>query len=65
VGSIVEHIVSVFPRPRLVVAIQLYERFDRSSISELARSFDSCAITIYGIDAPGRNHGLALLSRVA
>jgi hypothetical protein len=52
----------VFPRQRLLLAIQVYERFDRNSISDLGIAFDWSGIQVYHIDQPGRNHGLALLS---
>jgi hypothetical protein len=62
VSVIVELIASVFSRHRLLFAIQVYEHFDRSAISELPARFDTSTIRVYRIDEPGRNHGLALLT---
>lgn len=62
VSTIIDLIVEVFPRHPLLLAIQVYEPCDRSSISELGVPFGSSAIRIYDIDQPGRNHGLALLT---
>jgi hypothetical protein len=62
VSTIVDLLVEVFPRHRLLLAIQIYERFDRGAISELGVDFDSSAIKVYDIDQPLRNHGLALLT---
>lgn len=62
IGTIVDLIVKLFPRHRLLLAIQIYERFDRSAISELRVDVDSSAIKVYDIDQPLRNHGLALLT---
>jgi hypothetical protein len=62
VSTIIELIVEVFPRRRLLLAVQLYERFDLTPMSELGLAFDSNAIKIYDIDQPGRNHGVALLT---
>jgi hypothetical protein len=62
VAAIVDLVARLFPRNRLLLAIQVYERFDRSAISELGAGFDSCEVTVYDIDPPLRNHGLALLT---
>lgn len=60
VRTVVELIIDVFPRRPLLLAIQVYERFDRNAVSDLGIAFDWSGITVYDIDQPGRNHGLAL-----
>jgi 16S rRNA G966 N2-methylase RsmD len=62
VSTIVDLVVEVFPRHHLLLAVQVYERFDYGSISELGAAFDPNAVSVYDIDHPGRNHGLALLT---
>jgi hypothetical protein len=63
VPAIVDLVARLVPRNRLLLAIQVYERFDRSTISELGVGLDSSEVTVYDIDPPLRNHGLALLTR--
>jgi hypothetical protein len=62
VSAIVDLIVGAFPQRPLLLAAQVYERLDRSSLSDLAAAFDSTTVKLYDIDEPGRNHGLALLT---
>lgn len=62
VSAIVDLIVKAFQRHRLLLAIQVYERFDGSSLSELGVTVDSSVIKVYDIDRPGQNHGLVLLT---
>jgi hypothetical protein len=45
------------------VATQVYERVDPGSVAELTARFAWSALRIYGINAPGRNHGLLLGAR--
>lgn len=62
VSAIVDLIAGTFPRRPLLLAVQVYERFNRDSLFDLAARFDSRTIKMYDIDPPGRNHGLALLA---
>jgi hypothetical protein len=62
VAAIVDLIAAAFPRQRLLLAIQIYETVDRSSLEEVTARFDWSAVKTYEIDAPGKNHGLVLAS---
>jgi 16S rRNA G966 N2-methylase RsmD len=60
VREVVDRVAVLFPRNRLLFAIQIYERVDPASARRLRKRFDWSAFEVYDIDAPGRNHGLAL-----
>jgi len=48
---------------RLLCAIQVYETVDRMSLTELTSRFDWSTRRIYGLNAPGENHGILLGTR--
>ena len=60
VAEVVDRVVSTFDGRRLLLAVQLYERVEPRSLSEIADRFDWSGREIYAIDLPGRNHGLLL-----
>jgi hypothetical protein len=60
VAEIVDLVAARFARQQLLLAIQMYERVDRSSLAEVTARFDWSTVKTYEIDAPGKNHGLLL-----
>lgn len=62
VSEIVDLLAHRFPNP-LLFAVQVYESIDALSLAELTPRFDWSALTLYGFNAPGQNHGLLLGSR--
>ena len=49
-----------FPANRMLCAVQIYEKVDSTSLTELTSRFDWSALRIYGLNAPGENHGILL-----
>ena len=49
-----------FSRNRLLCAIQVYETVEPISLAELERRFDWSTRHVYGLNAPGENHGILL-----
>jgi hypothetical protein len=45
---------------RLLFAIQVYENLDPASEAELVPRFSWSAKRMYGLNAPGQNHGLLM-----
>ena len=60
VTEIIDLIAATFPRHRLLLATQIYETVDRSSVRDVIARFRWSAVKMYEIDAPGQNHGLVL-----
>jgi 16S rRNA G966 N2-methylase RsmD len=60
VAEVVERVRNAFPERPTLVAAQLYETVEPESLDDLASMLDWSSRTTYGIDAPGRNHGLLL-----
>jgi hypothetical protein len=52
-----------FAAERLLVAIQIHERVDATSLAELEARFDWSALRVYGLNAAGENHGILLGTR--
>jgi hypothetical protein len=63
VATIVDQLIDRFPRSRLLVAIQVYERIDATSVAQLASRFDWSKLRTYELNAPGQNHGILLATR--
>lgn len=63
IADIVELVLQMFPDSRLLFAVQVYETVDPVSLTELQRRFDWSALRIYGLNAPGQNHGVLLGTR--
>ena len=63
ITDIVDVLVSRLGRGRLLCAIQIYETIDPASLAELTPRFDWWAPRIYGLNAPGANHGILLGTR--
>ena len=63
IADIVDALLHQFVQGRLVCAIQVYEKLDSASLDELTTRFDSSTLRIYGLNAPGQNHGVLLGSK--
>ena len=61
--DIVTLLFNSFPHNRLLCAIQTYELINAASLAELKTCFDWSASRIYGLNAPGQNHGILLGSK--
>jgi hypothetical protein len=59
-GEIVDFLLHRFGQNRLLSAIQVHETVDPVSLAELKRRFDWSALRVYGLNAPGENHGVLL-----
>lgn len=60
IADIVEILLQQFPLNRLLFAIQAYERVEPDSLRDLQQQFDWSALRVYGLNAPGENHGVLL-----
>jgi hypothetical protein len=63
ISEIVDWLIHRFGRNRLLCAIQVYETVEPASLAELKPRFDWSALRIYGLNAPGQNHGILLGTR--
>jgi hypothetical protein len=63
IADIVDLLLQKFPHSRILFAIQVYETVDPVSLAELQPRFDWSALRIYGLNAPGQNHGVLLGTR--
>jgi hypothetical protein len=60
IPEIVDHLLRHFDQYRLFCAIQVYETIKPESLAELESRFEWRALRMYGLNAPGRNHGVLL-----
>jgi hypothetical protein len=60
IPEIVDHLLGHFDQCRLLCAIQIYETIKPESLAELEARFEWQALRMYGLNAPGRNHGVLL-----
>ena len=63
ITEIVDFLVHRFGQSRLLCAIQVYETVDAVSLAELKPRFDWSTLRVYGLNAPGENHGILLGTR--
>ena len=61
--DIVTFLFDSFPHNCLLCVIQTYELVKAASLAELQTCFDWSAARIYGLNAPGQNHGILLGSK--
>jgi hypothetical protein len=59
-AEVVGRIVATFDERRLLLGVQLYERIESGSLSDIIDRCDWSSQETYTIDQPGRNHGLLL-----
>jgi hypothetical protein len=60
VTEIVDFLLHAFAHNPLLCAIQVYETVEPASMAELKSRFDWSALRVYGLNAPGENHGILL-----
>ena len=60
IPEIVDQLLRRFDQCRLLCAIQIYETIKPESLAELESRFEWRALRMYGLNAPGRNHGVLL-----
>jgi len=60
IGQIVDLLLDRFANHPVLIAVQVYERMDETSLAELRSRFDWSALRIYELTAPGKNHGIIL-----
>jgi hypothetical protein len=60
VAAIVDLATAVFPRHKLLFAVQAYESVNAESLAEVTARFDSSALTVYDINPQAKNPGLLL-----
>jgi len=58
IAEIVDLLIDIAGRNPLLCAIQVYETLDPASLAELIPRFSWSAKRMYGLNAPGQNHGL-------
>jgi hypothetical protein len=63
ITEIVDVLVGIARRNPLLCAIQVYETIDPVSLAELAPHFSWSEKRMYGLNAPGQNHGIFMGSR--
>jgi hypothetical protein len=63
VPDIVDLLVDRFPLSLLLVAIQVFEKIDPVSLSEVAARFDWSSLRVYDVIGAGHNHGVLLGTR--
>ena len=63
IAEIVDHLAGIAGKNPLLCAIQVYETLDPSSEAELLPRFSWSAKRMYGLNAPGRNHGILMGTR--
>jgi hypothetical protein len=63
VAQIVDVLMHHFPRNALLLAIQVYERIDPTSLAELTPRCDWWAVHLYDLNETGHNHGILLGTR--
>jgi len=62
IAAILDFMFDRLPNPMLC-AVQIFEMTDAVSLSTLEGKFDWSIVHIYGLNAPGQNHGLLIGSR--
>jgi hypothetical protein len=63
ITEIVDFLIGIAGKNPLLCAIQVYETLDPASLVELIPRFSWFAKRIYGLNAPGQNHGLFMGTR--
>ena len=63
IAEIVDFLISIAGKNPLLCAIQVYETLDPASVAELIPRFSWSAKRIYGLSAPGQNHGIFMGTR--
>jgi hypothetical protein len=60
ITEIVSFVRRACARNRILCAVQIYETAEPDSMQELRALFDWSALRVYGLNAPGQNHGIVV-----
>src|SRR5260221_315356 len=60
ITDVIRFIKTTYPRQRVFVAIQVYEKLNPASLREIQALLDWSALRIYDLNAAGKNHGILL-----
>jgi hypothetical protein len=63
ISEVVNVLINIAGKTPLLCAIQVYETLDSASVSELMQRFSWSTKRMYGLNAPGQNHGLLIGTR--
>lgn len=63
VTQIVDVLFRKFAQNKILCAIQVYEKVNSDSLAELAACFEWSLLRVYGLNAPGQNHGILLATK--
>jgi len=63
ITEIVDFLIGIAVMNPLLCAIQIFETLDAASLAELTPRFSWSARRLYGLNAPGQNHGLLMGTR--
>jgi len=63
IAEIVDFVLHAFANNLLLFAVQVYETVTPASLAELKLRFDWSGVRVYGLNAPGENHGILLGTR--
>jgi hypothetical protein len=63
ISEIVNFLFDAFGQSRLLCVVQVYERIDAASLSELRSRFDWSDLRVYALNPPGQNHGILIGSK--
>jgi hypothetical protein len=63
VTEIVDFVINGFRDNGILCAIQVYETVEAGSLVDLESRFDWSSLRVYGLNAPGENHGILLGSK--
>src|SRR5262249_51784880 len=60
VSEIIEALVRQFPKHKILLAIQVYEKVSARSLTQIREMLEWSELRIYDINEKGRNHGILL-----
>jgi predicted RNA methylase len=63
VAEVIDHTIAIFEGHKMLFATQVYERVNPDSLAEVTKQLQWSELKVYGINAPGTNHGLLLGTR--
>ena len=63
ITEVVDRVCARFPTTPLLFAVQVYEKVEKASLTQLQGQLDRTRQELYPLVAPGRNHGILLGSR--